>query len=725
MVAVDPTDPRHLIAVAMGNLHLINGKPTTGNEVHHGVANSTINWLGVSHDAGVTWSVGEQPILSGKWTRCPDAFADVLKDGTFIAGCEPRETASGPDYFGMSAFQISRDHGQTWGPVVQMISDYQLDRFAQGLKPVSGGSPPKDPNRVASNSPWDRPYTHIDDSTGVIYGVAQGGSAWVDEAAATRRSQAYVTASADGGKRFGPVYAWDSPEFPQVSRGISASAAHGVLAVTYIAGRAPSTEGATCPCAVLGLSRDQGRTFSYRVLKNIPIAAPASPAAPVPSAGTGQAGRGRGRGGVGNGGLTAISLDPTTPGRLALLQSAGPTYLSSTSTDNGRTWTPFVAAGTVPGATGVSKPRFEFSRDGVLGLMWRASYADGSYDIWASISRDGGRTFSRSLPISHAKSPGRNPLLNGGGFGDDIQDLSMDRTTMHLVWADSRTGFQGVWYGRIALAAFDAAGSAATPAQPRTFPKHVLAWADVRNGYQHDSISHALATIERLGRESGEFDTTIRTDSQPITKQSITFKTGTGIATGEQFLARNLNYYDAIFFFGVREIDLTAEQKADLMSFVRDDGKGFVAAHSAATSFYSWPEFGEMLGGRFDEHPWQVASAPVIVEDAEFPATRGFPSGTAVRDEHYQLKDFSRASVRVLARLDATALDLKAPLVHRTDADFPVAWARMHGRGRVFYSTLGHAPESWDDPVIQNMYLQALRWALRLVEGDATPRPGR
>src|SRR3954471_12731389 len=97
---------------------------------------------------------------------------------------------------------------------------------------------------------------------------------------------------------------------------------------------------------------------------------------------------------------------------------------------------------------------------------------------------------------------------------------------------------------------------AATHAQAR---KRVLAWADVRNGYQHDSISHALATIERRGRESGEYDTFIRTDSQPITKHPITFANGTGIATGEQFQARDLNFYDAIFFFGVREIDLTAE----------------------------------------------------------------------------------------------------------------------------------------------------------------------
>ena len=92
--------------------------------------------------------------------------------------------------------------------------------------------------------------------------------------------------------------------------------------------------------------------------------------------------------------------------------------------------------------------------------------------------------------------------------------------------------------------------------------KHVLAWADVRNGYQHEAISHAMATIERLGRESGLYDTYIRTDSQLVTKHPITFTTGTGIATGEQFLAHNLDYFDAIFFFGVREIDLTDEQKA-------------------------------------------------------------------------------------------------------------------------------------------------------------------
>lgn len=261
-------------------------------------------------------------------------------------------------------------------------------------------------------------------------------------------------------------------------------------------------------------------------------------------------------------------------------------------------------------------------------------------------------------------------------------------------------------------------GQPPVAASPR---KHLLAWADVRNGYQHDSISHAIATIERLGRERGAYDTFIRTDSQLITKRAITFPAGTGIATGEEFNVRNLNYFDAIFFFGVREIDLSPEQRADLLSFVKEDGKGFVAAHSAATAFFSWPEYGEMVGGRFDEHPWGVADGTVVVDDPAFPAMRHLPRAMVFHDELYQIKDFSRDRIRVLAHLDASKLDLTKPLVHRTDRDFPAAWAKTYGKGRVFYSILGHDADAWDNQAIATMYFEAIRWALGLVDGDATP----
>ena len=277
------------------------------------------------------------------------------------------------------------------------------------------------------------------------------------------------------------------------------------------------------------------------------------------------------------------------------------------------------------------------------------------------------------------------------------------------------------WIGLLAVgaAAFVAGVAGQGPgSQPRPTRKQVLAWADIRNGVQHDSVTRALVTIERLGRESGAFDTYIRTDSQLITKKPITMA-----GNPRPITSKNLDYFDAIFFFGLREIDLTPDQKADLLAFVKEDGKGFVAAHTATTAFFSWPEFGEMLGGRFDEHPWNITEATVLIEDPQFPAMKHFPLKSVIRDEHYQTKDFTRDKIRVLARLDPASVDLKNPRVHRTDGDFPVAWVRSYGKGRVFYSTLGHAAENWDQPVVQTMYLEAMKWALGMVPGDATPRP--
>lgn len=247
--------------------------------------------------------------------------------------------------------------------------------------------------------------------------------------------------------------------------------------------------------------------------------------------------------------------------------------------------------------------------------------------------------------------------------------------------------------------------------------KRVLAWADVSQGYQHDSVSHALATIERLGYETGAFDTIIRTDSQLITKRPVL------TADGKPSLyAKNLNDFDAVFCFGVREIQLTPEQRADLLSFVKDDGKGFVAAHGALTTFFSWPEYGKMIGGRFDEHPWGIINAPVIVEDSSFPGMSDLPKTFPHIDEYYQVKDFSRKDSRVLLRLDVSKLDLTGSLVHHKDPDWPLAWAKMYGKGRVYYSALGHDPSTWDDRAVQEMYYEAILWALGLKDADVTPR---
>jgi len=246
---------------------------------------------------------------------------------------------------------------------------------------------------------------------------------------------------------------------------------------------------------------------------------------------------------------------------------------------------------------------------------------------------------------------------------------------------------------------------------PKPAKKKKLLCIGQVKGFQHDSVSHGLAMLWKLGQESGLYDTYIRTDCQLITKKKLTGN------------AKNLDYFDAIVFFTTGELDMDESQKADLLAFVRDDGKGFVGVHTAPDTFYKWPEWGDMVGGYFDGHPWNTFQAPIIVEDQNSPMTRHFPKEITVLDEIYQVRDFSRSKVRVLMRLDETKLDMTKKGIKREDKDFAVTWIRNYGKGRVFYSSLGHTYEAWDRPDVQKMYLEAVKWAMGLTQADATPRP--
>ena len=239
--------------------------------------------------------------------------------------------------------------------------------------------------------------------------------------------------------------------------------------------------------------------------------------------------------------------------------------------------------------------------------------------------------------------------------------------------------------------------------------KHLLAIGEEK-GYRHESVSHALATIERLGRESGLFDTTIRTDTEALTKKKL------------EYNAKTLNDFDAVLFYTGGTLEMDDQKKADFLSFIHDDGKGFIGIHSATITFTDWPEYGEMIGGYFDEHPWGTFDAPILVEDPSFPGMQQWPRAFTLKDEIYQIRNFSREKLRVLMRLDASKLEMN-PRVHRQDRDFAVTWAKMYGKGRVFYSTLGHPVENWDKPEMQTMYLEAIKWAMGLKDADVTPRP--
>jgi type 1 glutamine amidotransferase len=254
-----------------------------------------------------------------------------------------------------------------------------------------------------------------------------------------------------------------------------------------------------------------------------------------------------------------------------------------------------------------------------------------------------------------------------------------------------------------ALSALCAAQTGSTPV------KHLLVVGE-EHGYRHQSVSHAMATLERLGRDTGIWDTTIRTDTEVLTKKKL------------EYNAKNLNDFDAVLFFTGGELNMDAQQKADFLSFIHDGGRGFIGVHSATITFTDWPEYGEMIGGYFDEHPWGTFDAPIIVEDPDFPGMQQWQRSFVLRDEIYQMRNYSRDKLRVLMRLDADKLDLHNKNVHRSDRDFAVTWAKMYGRGRVYYTTLGHVQENWDKPEFQKMMVEAIKWAMNLESADVTPR---
>ena len=160
---------------------------------------------------------------------------------------------------------------------------------------------------------------------------------------------------------------------------------------------------------------------------------------------------------------------------------------------------------------------------------------------------------------------------------------------------------------------------------------------------------------------------------------------------------------------------------ADRLKFVHDDGKGFVATHVALTALMSWPEFGAMLGGQFQDHPYGTVAGSVINEDPGFPATKHLPAMFNLTDEFYQVKNFSREKSHVVLRLDTSKIPPNQNLINK-DGDFPLAWAKMYGKGRVFYGSFAHDAKSWDNPDVYHMYFEAIRWALGMTDADVTPR---
>jgi uncharacterized protein len=219
-------------------------------------------------------------------------------------------------------------------------------------------------------------------------------------------------------------------------------------------------------------------------------------------------------------------------------------------------------------------------------------------------------------------------------------------------------------------------------------PKRVL-YITTSAGFRHDSIPTSCAVMQQLATRSGQFEVFCSEDLSLISADS-------------------LRDFDILYFFTSGELELNDQQKADLLAFVRD-GKGFGGVHSATDTLYTWPEYGELIGAYFNGHPW-AQGVSIHVEDSDDPIMRALGPSFQIADEIYQFRDFSRDRVHVLMSLDTSSVDLTVPGVAREDGDFPLAWRRDYGQGRVFYTALGHGVETWLDERFQNMLMNALVW---------------
>jgi uncharacterized protein len=260
----------------------------------------------------------------------------------------------------------------------------------------------------------------------------------------------------------------------------------------------------------------------------------------------------------------------------------------------------------------------------------------------------------------------------------------------------------------------------ALPAEPYAAPakpRKLLVFSKT-NGFRHASIATGKVLFTEMGRATGAFEAVISDDLA-------------------NFETDRLAGFDAVCFLSTtqnvflphpREMEkLSAEQKEqaqaqearlkdNLMNYIRNGG-GFVGIHAATDTCYEWPEYGKMINGYFDGHPWNADTlVSVMVEPGQekHPLVAMFEgSNLEFKEEIYQLKDpYDSKAVSMLLRLDTEKTDMTRQGIKRTDGDFGIAWARNWDKGRVFYSSLGHNHEIYWHPKVVRHYLAGIQWAM-------------
>lgn len=262
-------------------------------------------------------------------------------------------------------------------------------------------------------------------------------------------------------------------------------------------------------------------------------------------------------------------------------------------------------------------------------------------------------------------------------------------------------------------------------------PKKVLV-VTTTTGFRHSSIPTAEKILAKLAQESGAFTV----EYARVEPKDPEFKGPDGkpdtnkVAHAiQQVLAEKmspaaLKHYNAVIFANTTG-DLPLPDPQGFINWVKS-GKGFVGMHAASDTFHHFAPYIDMLGAEFKKHEAQVEVEP-INQDPQCPACRHLPPTWKVFDEIYQFQNFDRAKVHGLLGLD------KNPN-HPIAGDYPISWCKMFGKGRVFYTSLGHREDVWDPEApdrknpkelaeaYQKHILEGIKWALGLEKWNVKPQ---
>lgn len=271
----------------------------------------------------------------------------------------------------------------------------------------------------------------------------------------------------------------------------------------------------------------------------------------------------------------------------------------------------------------------------------------------------------------------------------------------------------------VALAVASQADAQETPPKRLLFLTHA-------GFYKHTSLAPAEQAVKELGERGGFEVTTVEGYLQDADALDLAFLT-------PAYLAQ----FDGLMMMTNGNLPLTDAQKRGIVDFVRS-GKGFVGVHNAALTLYDYPAFGEMLGGYFQRTAAQNRLFVLKVEDDDHPATRMLGPSWPIVDEFYLYgRDawdssrpdenvdvlfgnripvgFSRDRVHVLLSIDTRLSDLSGLDHMDPGGDYPQSWYQDFGRGRSFYTSIGHRDDIWaHDPVFRAHLLGGIRWALGL-----------